>query len=379
VPRRLTRSCCSTAAGGGLPRAAARRVVGFQRCVARARLARGGVWGDGGHLCVVLAAAVCRCCHARVTALCAFPRPRSCPAPPGLGCRVHNAVLRTDDSGRASDVFWVTDLRGRKVGRGRWWAAGALCCPVHPHTQRLHAVTAPAHAPATPAPARSCLTALRPTRLSAWRSLCPTAHRPAAATSSGCARLCVCVYVCVCVRACVRACACVCARRVRVHARAVCVWGVFWLPLAACVGAATCSHAACAQRPWAPARAAAHRPPCHCRAQEFACGDIAITNLAHPRFTQVTISADLFSPGACVGACAASRGCARAWLGEGRARAAVCGRHHLLVSRSAHQRTVTCVRHSRAACARAGLLLELSSIIHGQGLSVVEGVIRGGR
>jgi hypothetical protein len=34
----------------------------------------------------------------------------------GLGCRVHNAVLKTDAEGRASDVFWVTDLRGRKVG-----------------------------------------------------------------------------------------------------------------------------------------------------------------------------------------------------------------------------------------------------------------------
>lgn len=33
----------------------------------------------------------------------------------GLGCRVHNAVMRTDEEGRASDVFWVTDLRGRKV------------------------------------------------------------------------------------------------------------------------------------------------------------------------------------------------------------------------------------------------------------------------
>lgn len=39
---------------------------------------------------------------------------------------------------------------------------------------------------------------------------------------------------------------------------------------------------------WAP-------PP---RVQEFACGDIAISNLAHPQYTQVTISADLFSPGA---------------------------------------------------------------------------------
>lgn len=34
----------------------------------------------------------------------------------GLGCRVHNAVLKTDAEGRASDVFWVTDLRGRKLG-----------------------------------------------------------------------------------------------------------------------------------------------------------------------------------------------------------------------------------------------------------------------
>jgi len=54
---------------------------------------------------------------------------------------------------------------------------------------------------------------------------------------------------------------------------------------------------------------------------EFKCGDITISNLVHPSLTQVTISADLFSP---------------------------------------------------------GLLLEIASIIHGQGLSVVEAVIRGG-
>jgi UTP:GlnB (protein PII) uridylyltransferase len=34
----------------------------------------------------------------------------------GLSCRVHNAVLRSSEDGMASDVFWVTDLRGRKVG-----------------------------------------------------------------------------------------------------------------------------------------------------------------------------------------------------------------------------------------------------------------------
>eukprot|EP00879_Flechtneria_rotunda_P003135 GHRR01003357.1.p1 GENE.GHRR01003357.1~~GHRR01003357.1.p1 ORF type:complete len:325 (+),score=48.97 GHRR01003357.1:589-1563(+) len=33
----------------------------------------------------------------------------------GLGCRVHNAVLKTTDDGAAHDVFWVTDLRGRKL------------------------------------------------------------------------------------------------------------------------------------------------------------------------------------------------------------------------------------------------------------------------
>ncbi|KAF8060361.1 hypothetical protein HT031_004897 [Scenedesmus sp. PABB004] len=33
----------------------------------------------------------------------------------GLGCRVHNAVLATSDDGGASDVFWVTDMRGRKL------------------------------------------------------------------------------------------------------------------------------------------------------------------------------------------------------------------------------------------------------------------------
>eukprot|EP00879_Flechtneria_rotunda_P018697 GHRR01019620.1.p1 GENE.GHRR01019620.1~~GHRR01019620.1.p1 ORF type:complete len:295 (+),score=56.85 GHRR01019620.1:1279-2163(+) len=35
--------------------------------------------------------------------------------PLGLGCRVHNAVLKTTDDGAAHDVFWVTDLRGRKL------------------------------------------------------------------------------------------------------------------------------------------------------------------------------------------------------------------------------------------------------------------------
>ena len=39
---------------------------------------------------------------------------------------MHNAVLKTDADGRASDVFWVTDLRGRKVGvRDRPAAHGA--------------------------------------------------------------------------------------------------------------------------------------------------------------------------------------------------------------------------------------------------------------
>jgi hypothetical protein len=33
----------------------------------------------------------------------------------GLGCRVHNAVLKTSDDGQATDTFWVTDLRGRKL------------------------------------------------------------------------------------------------------------------------------------------------------------------------------------------------------------------------------------------------------------------------
>ncbi|WIA23781.1 hypothetical protein OEZ85_013464 [Tetradesmus obliquus] len=35
----------------------------------------------------------------------------------GMSCRVHNAVLKSSEDGMASDVFWVTDLRGRKVGR----------------------------------------------------------------------------------------------------------------------------------------------------------------------------------------------------------------------------------------------------------------------
>lgn len=33
----------------------------------------------------------------------------------GLSCRVHNAVLKTSDDGQATDTFWVTDLRGRKL------------------------------------------------------------------------------------------------------------------------------------------------------------------------------------------------------------------------------------------------------------------------
>jgi UTP:GlnB (protein PII) uridylyltransferase len=33
----------------------------------------------------------------------------------GMSCRVHNAVLKSSEDGMASDVFWVTDLRGRKV------------------------------------------------------------------------------------------------------------------------------------------------------------------------------------------------------------------------------------------------------------------------
>ncbi|KAF6264613.1 hypothetical protein COO60DRAFT_1634227 [Scenedesmus sp. NREL 46B-D3] len=33
----------------------------------------------------------------------------------GLLCRVHNAVLKSSEDGMASDVFWVTDLRGRKL------------------------------------------------------------------------------------------------------------------------------------------------------------------------------------------------------------------------------------------------------------------------
>jgi hypothetical protein len=33
----------------------------------------------------------------------------------GLGVRVNNAVLKTLEDGTAQDVFWVTDLNGRKV------------------------------------------------------------------------------------------------------------------------------------------------------------------------------------------------------------------------------------------------------------------------
>jgi UTP:GlnB (protein PII) uridylyltransferase len=32
---------------------------------------------------------------------------------------VHNAVLKSSEDGMASDVFWVTDLRGRKVRSSR--------------------------------------------------------------------------------------------------------------------------------------------------------------------------------------------------------------------------------------------------------------------
>lgn len=116
----------------------------------------------------------------------------------GMGCRVHNAVLKSDAEGRASDVFWVTDLRGRKLSESD---ASDVC-----------------------------------ERLEDFLSIC------------------------------------------------------------------------------AP-------PDSNDEFKEFKCGDISISNLVHPTLTQVTIQADLFSP---------------------------------------------------------GLLLEIASIIHGQGLSVVEGVIRGG-
>lgn len=116
----------------------------------------------------------------------------------GLGCRVHNAVLKTDAEGRASDVFWVTDLRGRKLSEAD--AADVS------------------------------------ERLEDFLSFC------------------------------------------------------------------------------AP-------PDSNDEFKEFTCGDISISNVVHPTLTQVTIQADLFSP---------------------------------------------------------GLLLEIASIIHGQGLSVVEAVIRGG-
>lgn len=31
--------------------------------------------------------------------------------------------------------------------------------------------------------------------------------------------------------------------------------------------------------------------------QEYVCGDIAISNLTHPQWTEVTITANIFSPG----------------------------------------------------------------------------------
>lgn len=37
----------------------------------------------------------------------------------GLSCRVHNAVLKTIEDGTAQDVFWVTDLQGRKLSDTR--------------------------------------------------------------------------------------------------------------------------------------------------------------------------------------------------------------------------------------------------------------------
>eukprot|EP00877_Chromochloris_zofingiensis_P004294 jgi/Chrzof1/13866/Cz08g15160.t1 len=55
--------------------------------------------------------------------------------------------------------------------------------------------------------------------------------------------------------------------------------------------------------------------------QEYKCGDIEVSNTAHPKLTQVTVTADLYSP---------------------------------------------------------GLLLQLASVMHGQGISVAEAVIRGG-
>ena len=33
----------------------------------------------------------------------------------GSGLRVHNAVITSDADGAATDVFWVTNRRGRKV------------------------------------------------------------------------------------------------------------------------------------------------------------------------------------------------------------------------------------------------------------------------
>eukprot|EP00878_Enallax_costatus_P001102 GHUV01001239.1.p1 GENE.GHUV01001239.1~~GHUV01001239.1.p1 ORF type:complete len:322 (+),score=48.37 GHUV01001239.1:268-1233(+) len=116
----------------------------------------------------------------------------------GLGCRVHNAVLKTSEDGGANDTFWVTDLRGRKLSD----AAAADVAE----------------------------------RLEDFVSYCAPPEGDAEFT-------------------------------------------------------------------------------------EFTCGDIAVSNVAHPEWTEVTITASLFSP---------------------------------------------------------GLLLELSSIFHGQGLVICEAVIRGG-
>jgi hypothetical protein len=43
-----------------------------------------------------------------------------------------------------------------------------------------------------------------------------------------------------------------------------------------------------------------------CCLQEYKCGDIEISNIVHPTCTQVTVTADLFSPGGCQ---AATAGC----------------------------------------------------------------------
>lgn len=81
--------------------------------------------------------------------------------------------------------------------------------------------------------------------------------------------------------------------------------------------------------------------------QEFRCGDIVISNTAHPLWTEVTITAELFSPGGlrCSAAAVSAAACC-------------------------------CPPH--AGLPPLGLLLELSSIIHGQGLSIAEAVVRGG-